>query len=46
MSHQDTIPLCLMAHAVHRAPLVFCQLQELRESRYNNQINQDSAGFD
>lgn len=30
-----------MAHAVHRAPLVLCQLQELRESRYNNQINQD-----
>lgn len=42
MSHQDTIPLCLIAHAVHRAPLALChyQLQELRESTYNNQINQ------
>lgn len=48
MSYQDTIPLCLIAHAVHTAPLVLChyQLQELRESTYNNQINQDCTGFE
>lgn len=43
MLHLDRIPLCLMAYAAYRALITLCncQLQKLRESKYNNQINKD-----